>query len=255
MKKGINLYFNTDDNIREKLIAVKNAGYDEFFIGINNIQDFEQFRKDLEFAKNIGLNCTMIHCYYYEPILNDFWLDNETGDKVEKDYINQLELCKGMSDNFVVHLNGNYGSKQTKIGLQRIRDLLDVCSKNNMNLCIENLYSTDELGYIFSNIKHNRLKVCFDTGHRNFLTPSFDVIENFGDYISVLHIHDNDGKTDQHKFPYTGNIDWEVFAKKISKYPNLTLSCELKGYEFDEMLKGGITALNKLENSIQQYKK
>lgn len=60
--------------------------------------------------------------------------------------------------------------------------------------------------------------VCMDTGHSNTASrynhnPSpGDVIRLLGGNISVLHLHDNDTFTDQHKIPMTGSIDWnDVF--------------------------------------------
>lgn len=55
---------------------------------------------------------------------------------------------------------------------------------------------------------------CVDTGHSNkatrFGNPSpADVIRKLGKSIKVLHLHDNDTMTDQHKPPMTGCTDWE----------------------------------------------
>ena len=55
--------------------------------------------------------------------------------------------------------------------------------------------------------------VCVDTGHSNkamlFGNPNpADVIRRIGADIQVLHLNDNDGLTDQHKLPMSGNIDW-----------------------------------------------
>ena len=55
--------------------------------------------------------------------------------------------------------------------------------------------------------------VCIDTGHCNKATrfgqpnPA-EFIRRFGSDISVLHLHDNNTLTDQHKPPMTGSIDW-----------------------------------------------
>ncbi len=58
------------------------------------------------------------------------------------------------------------------------------------------------------------MTVCVDTGHSNkatrFGNPSpADVIRRLGPSVSVLHLHDNDTLTDQHKIPLTGSIDWD----------------------------------------------
>ena len=56
--------------------------------------------------------------------------------------------------------------------------------------------------------------VCIDTGHVNsvvrFGNPSVgDVIRMFRGHISCLHLHDNDGLTDQHYPIHSGTIDWD----------------------------------------------
>lgn len=56
--------------------------------------------------------------------------------------------------------------------------------------------------------------VCIDTGHSNkamrFGNPTpADVIRRMGKDVTVLHLHDNDTFTDQHKIPMTGCIDWD----------------------------------------------
>ncbi len=61
-------------------------------------------------------------------------------------------------------------------------------------------------------------RICIDTGHSNKATrynnnpAPADVIRMCGKDIAVLHLHDNDTLTDQHKMPLTGTIDWnDVF--------------------------------------------
>ena len=62
-------------------------------------------------------------------------------------------------------------------------------------------------------------KICMDTGHSNKARrynnnpTAGEVIRRLGGNIVCLHLHDNDGLTDQHKIPMTGTIDWnDVFA-------------------------------------------
>lgn len=58
--------------------------------------------------------------------------------------------------------------------------------------------------------------VCMDTGHTNKATrynqnpQPEDAIRMLGERIKVLHLHDNDTYTDQHKIPMTGCIDWNA---------------------------------------------
>ena len=256
-KTSINLYYNTNLDSKYKIDLIKELGYDEFFTGVYAAHETMSAIDQINYAKELGLKCTMLHCSYTEKDLNDFWFDNEIGDRVFDSYAEQIRTHKGLMDNFVVHLNGSFNSPITEFGLTRIKQLLEICEECDTNLCIENLYSDEEIPYIFSNIKHPRLKICFDTGHRNFLTPNFNVLKDYGKYITVLHIHDNHGKTDEHIVCGEGTIDWEDFAKEIAKYPNIALSAEVKTNtkNKDTLITDQLEAFKKLNTLISKYEK
>lgn len=62
-------------------------------------------------------------------------------------------------------------------------------------------------------------KVCLDTGHANFCGEDpAEAVRMLGyEYLGALHVHDNDGKADQHRTPGEGNIDWEDFSDALSE--------------------------------------
>ena len=62
-------------------------------------------------------------------------------------------------------------------------------------------------------------KVCLDTGHANFCGESpADAVRMVGkEYLGSLHVHDNNGKADQHKTPGNGTIDWDDFSNALSE--------------------------------------
>ena len=154
----------------------------------------------------------------------------EIGDEVEKSYINQIELCGKYTKNFVVHLNGSKECTVSKIGLERIKRILKACEKHNLNFCDENLYSDKEIPYIFENISHPLLKICYDSGHRNFLTPNFDICERYGKYITVLHLHENNGLQDEHKKLSVGSPVFNKLKKEINMMnDDVVLASEARG--------------------------
>lgn len=257
MKKSVNLYFTKNVDTKLKLRTIKLIGYDEFFTGINCSNETLNLVEQVKYAKTLGLNCTMIHCEYDESILHNFWLDNEIGETIFNDYLNQLKNCKNLTKNFVVHLNNSKDCPITKIGLTRINKLLNECKKIDVNLCIENLYSNKEIPYIFNNIKHEKLKICFDSGHRNFLTPNFDVLKEYGQYVSCLHLHDNDGIKDLHNYCLSGTINWNNFAKEMTNHKDLVLSSEIKYNEnnYEKTLKMSYDALKIVDNKIEEFSK
>lgn len=85
---------------------------------------------------------------------------------------------------------------------------------------------------------------CMDTGHTNKAmrfdnNPSpADAIRRIGKSISVLHLHDNNGLTDQHKIPLTGSIDWKDVFDALDEIGyngvynmEISLNCFGKGIE------------------------
>ncbi len=251
MKKSINLYFNNSKHEKDKLLKIKEVGFDEFFTDIFDVGEDLSLKEQCEFAKSIGLKCTMIHCSYYEPDLHFFWEEGAMGNKICHDYCNQIRKINGLTENFVVHLNADKKQTQSKVGLKRIKQMLAVCEEINVNLCIENLYSETEIPYIFENLHHKRLKICYDVGHRNFLTPNFDIIKNYHAHIQVLHLHDNHGISDEHLICGYGNINWTIFAKDLKLLPNIVLSTEVKNNNCgEEFLKDVYNSLAMIENLI-----
>ena len=48
---------------------------------------------------------------------------------------------------------------------------------------------------------------------------SLDQLERLKDRLIALHIHDNDGSSDQHKIPFTGSVDWPRFMRIVDSSP------------------------------------
>ena len=40
-------------------------------------------------------------------------------------------------------------------------------------------------------------------------------VREYGQYIKVLHVHDNRGKRDEHLIPFYGSIDWKDFSTAL----------------------------------------
>lgn len=90
------------------------------------------------------------------------------------------------------------------------------------------------------------LASCMDTGHTNKAmrfdnnpTPG-DAIRQIGKSITALHLHDNNGLTDQHKIPFTGSINWKDVFDALDEIGyngvynmEISLDCFGKGIEIE----------------------
>jgi sugar phosphate isomerase/epimerase len=77
----------------------------------------------------------------------------------------------------------------------------------------------------FLNMTHLKLGYCFDAGHAHMAGTVESEFELMADRIRSTHLHDNDGKEDQHLFPAKGTIDWRktmrLLAGRANQYPLL----------------------------------
>jgi len=71
-------------------------------------------------------------------------------------------------------------------------------------------------------IQSPRIQMCLDTGHAHITGDIAKAVHDASDLIKYLHIHDNDGKLDDHRMPGDGNLPWEKFAQALR---DTKLSC------------------------------
>jgi sugar phosphate isomerase/epimerase len=60
------------------------------------------------------------------------------------------------------------------------------------------------------------LGLCYDSGHANLGGLGMKGLERLKERLIAVHLHDNDGLTDQHKLPFTGSIDWTALAHLLA---------------------------------------
>ena len=97
---------------------------------------------------------------------------------------------------------------------------------------IPNELSSAERLREFQDLTHLGLNYVFDTGHANMnegIAAAFNLMK---ERIRSTHIHDNDGKADNHLFPFLsegGTIDWKQTMQLLCSRPNqYPLLLELK---------------------------
>lgn len=117
--------------------------------------------------------------------------------------------------------------------VERLRPLLEHVEGTNVIICIENTPDTettvDGLLEIVRLSSSDNIGICLDTGHLNMAGgDQEDFILKADSHLKALHIHGNDGKSDQHTMPYAqhrsrGYIDWlkVVEALKTIGYEGL----------------------------------
>ena len=66
-------------------------------------------------------------------------------------------------------------------------------------------------------IEGTEMKICFDFGHANTAGGIDDFLRH-SELFANIHIHDNDGKWDQHLIPGSGTVGFEKYMKRLKGY-------------------------------------
>ena len=59
--------------------------------------------------------------------------------------------------------------------------------------------------------------VCLDFGHAHMDGDLLDAIETVSGHVITTHVHDNDGRLDEHLVPFDGTIDWAAAMTAVQK--------------------------------------
>jgi sugar phosphate isomerase/epimerase len=96
---------------------------------------------------------------------------------------------------------------------------------------IPNQFSSAERLVYFLDVTHLKLGFCLDVGHANMnegVATAFTIMK---DRIRSTHLHNNDGSTDSHLWPFfapEGTIDWNETMRLLRSLDHCPLLLELK---------------------------
>lgn len=112
-----------------------------------------------------------------------------------------------------------------RITVALLRDLAPDAEKYGVTVCLENMpfkkQRISTMPYIrraVEKAESDWIGICFDTGHANLYgRDPLEDIRIAGDYLRTLHVHDNDGKSDQHLTPFLGTYPWARFVQGLAE--------------------------------------
>lgn len=210
-------YFGYNISMKERYKYIKLAGFDGVSLGWAGYADNPDESKHLnpEMARRKGLWIENIHTPF--EAANKLWTETLDGEDYLKSQIRCVHDCKDHNiETMVLHLaQGAILPDITPIGIRRINQLVETAERYNINLAFENMRDPKHIKYVVENIKSDKIKFCYDSGHHNCRTPNEDIISLFADKIAAVHLHDNDGINDQHHLPLDGHINWNEVMRKL----------------------------------------
>jgi len=131
----------------------------------------------------------------------------------------------------IVHvLNFGVVEAEEKLAIDKkyLGEVIKLAEKNNVILALENGRFESLKNFLAIGGKSPNLKIILDIGHINLPGSSMlpancpdpvkIFLEEFGERLVHLHLHDNSGKADDHLVPGAGNIDWKRVVKHLAEF-------------------------------------
>lgn len=256
LQTGIFYWFGYPSLNRERINQIAAAGF-------NNVSLWwgDQY-KDIDGPKELLPDLARAAGLFVENIHTDFertnllWVDKPGWQDVLNRYLKSVDACSDYQiPTMVLHLtSGDTPPAANDLGIERLKRIIERAEQKNVNVALENLRITEYLDYVYEQIDSDRLKFCYDSGHENCFTKKGDLLDKYGKQLIALHLHDNDGASDQHMLPLEGNCNWPLIAKKLRQNNyNGSISLEITN-EFDEKHKN-LSAEQYLSEAFKRAKK
>lgn len=237
MLKGIlNTIYRLPDGTTDYNL-MKQHGFDtvdfqdlcEPFYPLHNMDESQmtqQLNRELDSARNAGMKIFQIHCC--EPIY-----DSDSPYAVSN--MDDIKRCvrgasilqsKYMAVHPVMPFGWGAEADADVVYAKNTAFYTELCTyaKNyGVDICLENMPFKDhfisripDVTSFIDTLGFDNLFVCLDTGHCNvFGDDCGQMIKHCADKLKILHVHDNSGRDDEHRFPYQGNINWQSFGDAL----------------------------------------
>ena len=192
---------------------IKDAGFKSVIMFWNGSDVFEQ---ELLCVKENGLRIESVHAPFH--MMNELWTDTDPVKSLIKLH-GAIDSCSNYAiKTLVVHPTDTTAPPPvSEVGKTYFRGLIRYAKSMNVDLAFENIERPEYLDTIFGECDDTNVKLCYDLGHENCFSKGSDVLAKYGDRLKALHIHDNDGNSDQHAIPFDGNIDMQRFVSKLKE--------------------------------------
>ena len=147
-------------------------------------------------------------------------------------------------DVIVMHLPGHLDEPElADDAWDRLRRSLDVLEPHarvhGVRIAVEN-GKFDLIEKVLAMYGPDYLGLCYDSGHSNMTPDGMDRLDEMKDRLISVHLHDNDGESDQHKPLFSGTIDWArlapiIAASGYAKCMSMELSIRRSGIEDEKV--------------------
>ncbi len=233
MQTSIYFWFGYPVPPSERMEMIADAGFDQVLLWWGDDYPESNGPKESlpDLARRNGLGVENIHVPFEGA--NRLWADPTEAELQLARYLRCVDDCADHGiPAMVLHLtNGDSARAPDGSGLDRMRRLAERAERRGVTVALENLRKPVHLETVFDAVRSDRIRFCYDSGHENCFTRTWDLLDRFGDRLAALHLHDNNGLRDQHLQPGEGTVHWPWLMDRIGRtgYPgpvSLELSVE-----------------------------
>jgi sugar phosphate isomerase/epimerase len=114
------------------------------------------------------------------------------------------------------------GDNQPDAARRSIEEIVALASDVNVRVALEVMPNALSSASSLCHLIEDRLEemdagICLDYGHANLMGDLGEAIETVGGHLWTTHVHDNDGRRDDHRVPFAGSIDWDAAIVETQK--------------------------------------
>jgi sugar phosphate isomerase/epimerase len=137
---------------------------------------------------------------------------------------NRIEMCETLGGSVIV-MHIPEVTPENRDNWRQLRKSLDeleeCCAESGVKVAIENRPLDDFCGIeaLLSAYGPEFVGLCYDAGHGNIGGRGLEHLDRVKDRLISVHLHDNDGSSDQHRPIFTGTVDWSRLARLIAESP------------------------------------
>jgi len=166
----------------------------------------------------------------------------------------------------VVHLGTPDGQSapptdnQPDAARRSVEEIVALASEVNVRVALEVMPNKLSSAASICNLIEEQLDgldvgICLDYGHANLMGDLGDAIETVSGHLWTTHVHDNDGRQDDHRVPFAGRIDWDAAIMETQKigYDDVLMFEVADTGDPIEVLKRTVKARERLEHMFVAF--
>lgn len=218
-------YDGTTAQYRQHLQRYHSLGYtalDAIFAGAEAktsplmSDNWQHFIHDIcDEAAKLGIKFAQGHLPYYA----DF---SQVNDAKEEAIRRAIVAFADMGVPWAATHPANMGTGSKEYNLQYFLQHIEAAKKAGVGIAIENIFDSGNRRHYCGVVEElidlvdafgdpSAVGICWDFGHGNIMYPKSQAgcLQAIGERLKMVHVHDNNGHTDQHLPPFFGNVNWQ----------------------------------------------